>query len=147
MAKAQKYFRAPLTSKVLRACDVLFSSPLDEVKNKFQTVTSRFSNVIKNEQVPDLLDQISSLHSRKDIKEFATTMTPVQIFGRLVTWRDGRYSLIGHLAFCYFMCTQFWSNGSKGLFFTGIYTLIFYSLFNYLPHSELSGWRFKEKCY
>ena len=102
LAKAQKYFRAPLASKVLRACDVfdpevLFSSPLDEVKNKFQTVASRFSNVIKNERVPDLLDQIASLHSRKDIKELAATMTPVQIFGRLVTWRDGRYGLIGLL--------------------------------------------------
>ena len=70
---------------------------MDEVKNKFQTVASRFSNVIKNERVPDLLDQISSLHSRKDIKELATTMTPVQFFGRLVTWRDGRYGLIGLL--------------------------------------------------
>lgn len=102
LAKAQKYFRAPLASKVLRACDVfdpevLFSSALDEVKNKFQTVASRFSNVIKNERVPDLLDQIASLHSRKDIKELAATMTPVQIFGRLVTWRDGRYGLIGLL--------------------------------------------------
>ena len=57
LSKAQKYFRAPLSSKVLRACEIfdpeiLFSSPLDEVKSNFKTVASRFSNVIKKEQVP-----------------------------------------------------------------------------------------------
>ena len=101
LAKAQKYFRAPMISKVLRACDVfdpkvLFSSTL-EAKNKFKTVASKFSNVIKIEQIPELLDQVASLHAREKVKEFAAQMTPVHFFSRLVTWRDGKYSLIGIL--------------------------------------------------
>ena len=102
LSKAQKYFRAPLTSKVLRACDifdpkVLFTTPLDEVKNKFKTVASRFSNVIRNDQIPQLLDQVSCLHAKTQVKEIAATLTPVQIFSRLLTWRGGKYSLVGRL--------------------------------------------------
>ena len=102
LVKAQKYFRPPLTSKVLRACDifdpkVLFSTPLDEVKNKFKTVASRFTNVIGPDQVPDLLDQVSSLHANLKVKEFAAVLTPVKIFSRLVTWREGKYCLVGRL--------------------------------------------------
>ena len=102
LIKAQKYFRPPLSSKVLRACDVfdpklLFGTDLDEVKNKFKTVAGRFNNVIKLVEIPELLEQISSLHARADVREFAQHMTPVQIFSRLVTWRSGKYQLVGIL--------------------------------------------------
>ena len=102
LTKAQKYFRAPLSSRVLRACDifdpkVLFSTPLDEVKNKFRTVASRFTNVIRPEEIPDLLDQVSSLHAKTKVKEFAAVLTPVKVFSRLVTWQDGQYCLVGRL--------------------------------------------------
>ena len=102
LIKAQKYFRAPLTSKVNRACDifdpkVLFTTSLDEVKSNFKTVASRFQNVISPAEIPELLDQVASLHARNDVKEFAAVQTPVQIFSRLLTWREGKYSLVGRL--------------------------------------------------
>ena len=102
LLKAQEYFRAPLTSKVLRACDVfdpkiLFAYTLDDVKNKFKIVSSRFNNVITLVDLPELLDQVASLHARTDIREFALHMTPVRIFSRLVTWKNGQYRLVGRL--------------------------------------------------
>ena len=110
LTKAQKYFRAPLTSKVLRACDIfdpkeLFTSDLDDVKNKFTTVASRFKNVINPAQIPELLDQVSSLHARKDVQELAEVQTPVQIFSRLLTWREGKYILVGRLG-CAMLCVH-----------------------------------------
>ena len=76
---------------------VLFSCSVDEVKNKFKTVASKFSNVIKNEQIPELMDLVSSLHAREKLKEIAAHTTPVHFFSRLVTWKDGKYRLIGIL--------------------------------------------------
>ena len=110
LTKAQKYFRAPLTSKVLRACDifvpkVLFTTNLDKVKDKFKTVASRFQNVISPAEIPELLDQVSCLHSWKDVREIASVQTPVQIFSRLLTWRDGKYSLVGRLG-CAMLCVH-----------------------------------------
>ena len=74
--KAQKYFRPPLSSKVLRACDVfdpkvLFTTTLDDAKDKFKTVASKFSNVVKFLDIPKLLDQVTSLHAREDVKKFS----------------------------------------------------------------------------
>ena len=87
---------------MLRACEVfdpkvLFATDLDEVKNKFKTVGGRFSNVIKLMDIPELLDQLSSLHARADVKEFSQHMLPVQIFSRLMTWRSAKYRLVGIL--------------------------------------------------
>ena len=103
LAKAQKYFRAPLTSKVLRACDifdpnVFFSTDLDEVKQKFKTVADRFDNVISKEEVPELLDMVACLHAKKKVKEDATSLTPVRFFARLLSWRDGLCRLVGRLS-------------------------------------------------
>jgi hypothetical protein len=91
LIKAQKYFRPPLTSKVLRACDifdpqVFFTSPLDDDKNKFKSIASQFSNVVKNVEIPELLDQVSCLHAKMKVKELAATLTPVQYFSRLMSW-------------------------------------------------------------
>ena len=87
---------------MLRASDifdpkVLFTNPLDELKNKFKTVATRFSNVISDDQIPQLLDKVSCLQVKTRVKEMAAILTPVQIFSRLLTWRGGKYSLVGRL--------------------------------------------------
>ena len=102
LGKVQKYFRNPLTSKVLRACDILdhkvfFSTPLDDVKYKFKNIASRFSNVVKNEELPELLDQVACLHSKTKVKETAASLTPVQFFSRLTSFKEGQFSLVGRL--------------------------------------------------
>ena len=102
LTKAQKYFRAPLSSKVLRDCDVfdhkvLFSTSLDKVKQKFKTVASRFDNVIKNEEVPELLDLVACLHAKSKVKAESNSITPVKFFARLLSWKDGKFKLLGHL--------------------------------------------------
>ena len=91
ISKAQKYFRPCLTSKVLRAMDVFdpevfFNTELDDVKSKFKIIASRFSNIIKLIQIPELLDQVSCLHSKDEVKKMTAVRTPVQIFSRLLTW-------------------------------------------------------------
>ena len=102
LIKAQKYFRPSLTSRVLRACDVLdpkvlFDTSLDEVKRKFTTISSRFSNIVPLIQVPSLMDQLSCLHAKDKVKEMAEIWTPVQIYTRLLSWREGQFSLVGRL--------------------------------------------------
>ena len=99
----------PLTSKVLRASDifdpkVLFTNHLDELKNKFKTVATRFSNLIGDDQIPQLLDTVSCLQ----VKEMATILTPVQIFSMLLTWRGGKYSLVGRLGCAYLFRIIWW---------------------------------------
>ena len=100
--KVQKYFRKPLTSKVLRACDVfdpriLFSTPLDDVKKKFKVLAINFENLIEKQDIPELLDQVASLHAKNQVRALATVWTPVQMFSRLLSWKDGKYGLIGKL--------------------------------------------------
>ena len=102
LAKAQKYFRNPLTSKVLRSCDILeqnvfFSTPLDIAEEKFKAIASRFSNVIKIAELPELLDQVACLHGKSKVRERAAFLTPVQFFSRLTSFNSGQFSLVGRL--------------------------------------------------
>ena len=102
ISKAQKYFRPCLTSRVIRACEIFdpeifFSTDLDEVKQKLKIIASRFSNVIKLLQIPELLDQISCLHAKDEVRKITAMRTPVQIFSRLLTWKKGQFSLVGRL--------------------------------------------------
>ena len=102
LAKAQKYFRNPLTSKVLRSCDILeqnvfFGTSLDVCKEKFKSMASQFSNVIKIVELPMLLDQVACLHAKTKVKERAASFTPVQFFSRLTFFNGGQLSLVGRL--------------------------------------------------
>ena len=87
---------------MLRACDVLdprvlFSTPLDDVKKKFKVLALNFENLIPKQDIPELLDQVASLHAKNQVRALATVWTPVQVFSRLMSWKDGKYALIGKL--------------------------------------------------
>ena len=43
------------------------------------------------------MDQLSCLHAKDKVKEMAEIWTPVQIYTRLLSWREGQFSLVGRL--------------------------------------------------
>jgi hypothetical protein len=102
LTKAQKYFKPALSSKLLQDCDIfspktLVTTPLDLLRKKVRNVASRLSNVVKNEELPDLLDTLASLKMNKDVRELATLSTPSFFFSKLIQWKDGKYSILGRL--------------------------------------------------
>ena len=100
--RAQKYFKPPLTSRLLQYCDVLepktfFATKVDTLKKQFKYMAEKFPNVNKATEVPDLMDQVASLRSCDKLKECVTVMSPTEFFGRLQSWQDGKYELVSRL--------------------------------------------------
>ena len=101
--KAMKYFKPALSSKGLQDCDILhpktfFGVPLDTLKKKFKCLATRFTNIINLAQIPALLDQVTSLRARSEVRERVESLiSPVDFFSRLLTWKEGMYRLVGLL--------------------------------------------------
>ena len=98
-----KYFKPALSSKGLQDCDILhpktfFGVPLDTLKKKFKCLATRFTNIINLAQIPALLDQVTSLRARSEVRERVESLiSPVDFFSRLLTWKEGMYRLVGLL--------------------------------------------------
>ena len=103
LEKALKYFKPALLSRVLQDCDILdpkafYSCSLDDLKRKIKNLATKFSNVINSSQIPALLDQVASLRSCGQVRERVKEgITPVECFSRLISWKEGKYKLIGFL--------------------------------------------------
>ena len=91
--KAQKYLKPPLTSWLLQYCDILdpkvfFSTEVDVLKKQLKYLATKFTNVIKQEKVPEMLDMVASLRANERLKELVSVVSPTGFFGRLFGYQD-----------------------------------------------------------
>jgi hypothetical protein len=102
LQKIVKYFKPSLTSRTLQDMDILnpkslFMYSLDEMKKKYAYVAKRFPNVIKNKQIPDLLDQVARMKFHKKVREATLELTPVEFFFELSKVKDDKFNLVARL--------------------------------------------------
>ena len=76
----------------------LFAYSLDDLKKKWAYVGKKFTNVIKPDQIPDLLDQVAHMKVQKQVKEATNELTPTEFFFELSKVDDNKYLLVSKLA-------------------------------------------------
>lgn len=101
--KIVKYFKPSLVSRTLQDMEILdpkslFANSLDDLKKKWAYVGKKFTNVIKPDQIPDLLDQVAHMKVQKQVKEATNELTPTEFFFELSKVDDNKYLLVSKLA-------------------------------------------------
>lgn len=102
LEKTVKYFKPSLLSKSLRYMDIInpmsfIEYELDVLKSRYKYIAEKFPNIIPKKDLPDLLDQVASMTVQKSIIEAVTVMSAEEFFGKLATFKGGRYKLVALL--------------------------------------------------
>ena len=102
--KAIKYFGLALESKLLLNMKVLnpktfLAYSVDDLKSKYRYIAAKFDNIIKKNEIPDLLDQVASLKCHSSLEDFVNhpDHKPTVVYYKLETKGDGKFNLIGRL--------------------------------------------------
>ena len=102
LQKCVKYMKPSLTSRTLHKLEILnpksiFAYGLDDLKKKYAYVAKAFPNVIKPQQLPELLEQVSILKFQKKLQEAASELRPTEFYILLSRDKDQKFSLVSKL--------------------------------------------------
>ena len=102
LQKCVKYMRPSLTSRTLLNLQALnpkflFALSVDEAKKKFAFLAKKFPNVINQQQVPDLLEQVSLLKFQQVFREAASELRPTEFYVQVSKDKDERFRLVSKM--------------------------------------------------
>ena len=102
MRKIVKYFKPCLSSRTLQDLVILnpkslFIYSLDELKDKWEYVAKKFPNIIKPNQIPELLGQVARLKVQGKMVEAVKELRPSEFFFKLSEVQE-KYCLVAKLA-------------------------------------------------
>ena len=99
--KAFKYFSVSLKSITLRYLNILSPKntiilPLDTLKRRYKYIAKQFSNIVAENEIPELLDQVTLMKAARTLPD-AVDASPEQFFGMVHKAKHNKYELVARL--------------------------------------------------